>query len=613
MRIVIPKNTARGGFWRDFWALFKPYWTSEERARACLLLAVIATLTLASVYMDVLFNRWYNLFYNALQAKNKLEFFHQMWRFGVLATCYVVIGVYATYLTQMLQIRWRRWLTESYLQRWLADRTYYRMQLVNGQTDNPDQRIAEDLRMFVDQTLNLSLGLLNAVVTLLAFVGILWVLSGTLEFRFSGTTYLAYGYMVWVALGYAIVGSWLTHRIGRPLIGLNFEQQRYEADFRFNLVRFRENMEGVALYRGEDDELRGFRSRFTRVFSNWWRIMRRQKLLNFFSSGYGQVAIVFPFLVAAPRFFSGALLLGGLMQTANAFGNVQRSLSWFINVYSGTGPNTGLAGWKATVDRLTSFHKAVLSAAAVQGASAGVARKTGAEGRLQLQHLDLALPDGQPLLSDVTLTVDQGSRLLIQGPSGSGKSTLFRGIAGIWPFASGSIVQPAKFDALFLPQRPYFPLGTLREAVCYPAAAGSFAEDQVRDALIAVGLPQLAPRLDESANWAAQLSGGEQQRVAFARALLHKPAWLFLDEATSQLDDVSQAQLYELLMRRLEHSAIVSIAHREDLARYHPVRVELRSTGDRSRAASVVEIPPTLAPAAGSTLHGPRCVPVRQP
>jgi putative ATP-binding cassette transporter len=486
------------------------------------------------------------------------------------------------------------------------------MQLVNGRTDNPDQRIAEDLRMFVDQTLNLSLGLLNAVVTLLAFVGILWALSGTLEFALNGATYLAYGYMVWVALGYAVVGSWLTHRIGRPLIGLNFGQQRYEADFRFNLVRFRENMEGVALYRGEDDELRGFRSRFTRVFSNWWQIMRRQKLLNFFSSGYSQVAIVFPFLVAAPRFFSGALLLGGLMQTANAFGNVQRSLSWFINVYSGTGPNTGFAGWKATVDRLTSFDKAVLSAGTAPGSSPGIARKVGAEGHLRLQHLHLLLPDGQPLLSDVTLTVDRGARVLIQGPSGSGKSTLFRGIAGIWPFGRGSIVEPVEFNALFLPQRPYFPLGTLREAVCYPAAVSNFTEDQVRDALGAVGLSQLAPRLDESANWAVQLSGGEQQRVAFARALLHKPAWLFLDEATSQLDDVSQTRLYQLLTRRLEHSTIVSIAHRDELARYHPVRVELRSIGDGSRAVSVIEVPPTFTPAAG-TAPGPRPTPARQP
>jgi len=576
------QSTGPSRFWRDSWTLIRPYWTSEEKTAAWILLLVIIAMTLTSVYMDVLFNRWYNLFYDALQAKNKLAFFHQMWRFCVLATIYIVIGVYATYLTQMLQVRWRRWLTDSYLQQWLADRTYYRLQLVNGGTDNPDQRISEDLRMFVDQTLSLSLGLLNAVVTLIAFVGILWGLSGALEIGLNGSRYLLYGYMVWVAMAYATVGSWLTHLIGRPLIGLNFAQQRFEADFRFNLVRFRENAEGVALYHGEKDELRGFRARFTEVFSNWWRIMRRQKLLNFYTSGYGQVAIIFPFLVAAPRFFSGALLLGGLMQTANAFGNVQRSLSWFINAYSGTGPNTGFAGWKASVERLTSFHNNVLATRLRRVSHARLTRRSGTEGRLDLQHVDLLLPNGTPLLSDASLSLDPGARILIRGASGSGKSTLFRALAGIWPFGRGSIVEPARFDALFLPQRPYFPLGTLREAVCYPAPPDRFTDAQVSDALSAVGLPQLQSRLDESSNWTLQLSGGEQQRVAFARALLHQPGWLFLDEATSHLDEADQARLYDLLLRSLKDSTIVSIAHRSELARYHPVRIDLRSTADGS-------------------------------
>jgi len=584
-----PQPPARTRFWRDFWTLFRPYWSSEEKAAAWLLLLVIVVLTLASVYMDVLFNRWYNLFYNALQEKNTHAFFHQMWRFCGLAAVYIVIGVYATYLTQMLQVRWRRWLTDRYLQQWLEQQTYYRMQLVNGSTDNPDQRISEDLRMFVDQSLNLSLGLLSAVVTLIAFVGILWVLSGTLELAWNGAHYLFYGYMVWVAVAYAVVGSWLTHRIGRPLIGLNFEQQRFEADFRFNLVRFRENMEGVALYHGESDELRGLRARFTHVFSNWWSIMRRQKFLNFYTSGYAQVAIIFPFLVAAPRFFSGAILLGGLMQIANAFGNVQRSLSWFVNAYSGAGPNTGLAGWKATVERLTSFHNAVLTARVPPAPSARLQRALDAERRLELQHVDLMLPNGQPLLSDATLSLEPGARVLIRGPSGSGKSTLFRALAGIWPFGRGRISVPASFDALFLPQRPYFPLGTLREAVCYPASPLRFPEAQVREALLAVGLPQLQSRLDESANWAQQLSGGEQQRVAFARALLQQPSWVFLDEASSNLDDPSQARLYELLVQRLPRSTIVSIAHRDELARYHPLRLELRSSADGSHVLSKVE------------------------
>jgi len=562
----------RSGFWRDFWTLFKPYWFSEERMTARLLLVAIIALTLASVYMDVQFNTWYNLFYNTMQDKNRSEFFHQMLRFCVLAGIYIVIYVYATYLNQMLQIRWRRWLTERYLSEWFADRTYYRMQLSASQTDNPDQRIAEDLKLFVDSTLSLSLGLLNAVVTLVAFLGILWALSGTLEFAFGGQTYVLYGYMVWVALGYAVVGTTLAHRIGRPLIGLNFNQQRFEADFRFNLVRFRENVEGVALYRGEEDEMRGLRGRFTQVFSNWWAIMRRQKNLNFFTISYNQIAVIFPFLVAAPRFFSGAIQMGGLIQISHAFGKVQEALSWFINLYS------SIAAWKATVDRLTSFHNAIVSCQEQTRAHPGIDTVKDGGAILALDHVELDLPTGQPLLTNANLTIAPGSRVLVEGPSGSGKSTLFRAIAGIWPFGRGLIHRPQDFQALFLPQRPYFPLGTLREAVLYPMGSTSRSDEEVKDALTAVGLSHLTARLDESANWALRLSGGEQQRVAFARALLQKPEWLFLDEASSNLDDASQARLYDLLTHRLKDSTIVSIGHREGLAEYHQQRVALQAT-----------------------------------
>jgi len=565
-------SKVRSDFWRDFWTLFKPYWFSEERVTARLLFIAIIALTLASVYMDVQFNTWYNLFYNTMQDKNRSEFFHQMLRFCVLAGIYIVIYVYSTYLNQMLQIRWRRWLTERYLTEWLADRTYYRMQLNASQTDNPDQRVAEDLKLFVDSTLSLSLGLLNAVVTLVAFLGILWVLSGTLEFAIGGQTYVLYGYMVWVALAYAVVGTILAHKIGRPLIALNFNQQRFEADFRFNLVRFRENVEGVALYRGEEDEMRGLRGRFTQVFSNWWAIMRRQKNLNFFTISYNQIAVIFPFLVAAPRFFSGAIQMGGLIQISHAFGKVQEALSWFINLYS------SIAAWKATVDRLTGFHNAIVYSQEQTRVQPGIDTVKDGGTTLALDHLELDLPTGQPLLSNANLSIAPGTRVLIEGPSGSGKSTLFRAIAGIWPFGRGLIHRPQDFQALFLPQRPYFPLGTLREAVLYPMGSTSRSDEEVKDALTAVGLSHLTTRLDESANWALRLSGGEQQRVAFARAVLQKPQWLFLDEASSNLDDASQARLYDLLTHRLRDSAIVSIGHREELAGYHQQRVALQAT-----------------------------------
>ena len=562
-------------FIRDLWALLRPYWTSEERRSAWLLLIANIVLTLAMVYMTVLFNQWYNLFYNTLQDKAQAEFFHQIGRFCVLAAIYIVIAVYRIYLNQMLQIRWRRWLTDRYLKDWLADRNYYRMQLKGDGTDNPDQRIAEDFRLFVENSLSLGLGFLNAAVTLASFIGILWSLSGPLEIPLGGATYIIYGYMVWVAIVYAIVGTWLTHKIGKPLIPLNFNQQKYEADFRFNLVRFRENSEGVALYRGEEDELRGFRSRFMAVVDNWWAIMKRQKLLTFFTVGYNQAAVVFPFVVGAPRYFSGAIQLGGLVQISNAFGQVQGALSWFIGAY------TDFASWKATVDRLSGFRKAILLTQEESRAGAGPAVVSDATiDDLELRDLELALPTGRALVSRINARVEPGERVLIKGPSGSGKSTLFRAIAGIWPFGTGQVRQPSEFHSLFLPQRPYFPIGTLRQVVSYPAAAETFGDAQLRDALAAAGLAHFADRLDEQQNWTQQLSGGEQQRVAIARALLQKPAWLFLDEATSALDEPSQERMYELITERLKDATIISIAHRAALIDFHGKLWELKPDGD---------------------------------
>ena len=562
-------------FIRDLWALLRPYWKSEERRSAWLLLVANIVLTLGLVYMSVLFNQWYNLFYNTLQNKDMKEFYHQLGRFSVLAAIYIAIAVYQVYLNQMLQIRWRRWLTDRYLGDWLANRNYYRMQLKGDGADNPDQRISEDFRMFVDDSLSLGLGFLNAAVTLGSFAGILWLLSGPIEIPINGTRYVIYGYMVWVAIVYAIGGTWLTHKIGKPLIPLNFNQQRYEADFRFNLVRFRENSEGVALYHGEEDELGGFRDRFAHVVDNWWAIMKRQKLLTWFTASYNQVAVVFPFVVGAPRYFSGAIQLGGLVQISNAFGQVQGALSWFIGAY------TTFASWKATVDRLTGFHNAIFLTQEEFRAGTGPAVVPDpAIDDLVLRNLELSLPTGRVLLSGINLSVERGERALIKGPSGSGKSTLFRAIAGIWPFGAGQVRVPREFHALFLPQRPYFPIGTLRQMVTYPGPLEAFSDSQVRDAVNATGLGHFAERLDEQQNWAQQLSGGEQQRVAIARALLNRPEWLFLDEATSALDEPSQARLYQLLSERLKDATIITIAHSSALADFHSRRWELKADRD---------------------------------
>ena len=567
----------RSKFLRDTWRLIKPYWSSEEKASAWLLLAAVVGLTLGMVYMNVQFNDWYNLFYNSLQEKDKDAFFKLLGKFTILATIYIAMAVYAFYLNQMLQIRWRRWLTDDYLKQWLADRAYYRLQLTGSPADNPDQRIAEDFKIFVDETLSLSLGFLNAAVTLGSFIGILWGLSGPLAVPLNGGEVVIPGYMVWAALVYAIAGTWLTHKIGKVLIGLNFNQQRYEADFRFALVRFRENTEGVALYAGEPDELRGFRSRFTGVVDNWWKIMKRQKVLNTFTIGYNQLAVIFPFVVAGNRYFAGTIQLGGLMQISNAFGQVQGSLSWFIGAY-----NT-FAVWKATADRLVGFHDAIENARAQMRSKTGVQQSQETESDLVIDNLSLTLPDGSPLVAASSALIKPGESVLIRGPSGSGKSTLFRAIAGIWPFGAGQIRLPLNRPGLFLPQRPYLPVGTLREVIAYPMRDSGFSDKNISDALTTVGLTHLSARLNEQQNWSMQLSPGEQQRVAFARAVLQQPAWLFLDEATSSLDENAEQQLYRMLKEKLPQTTIISIGHRPSLQEFHTRTLELKGDGHGSR------------------------------
>jgi putative ATP-binding cassette transporter len=431
---------------------------------------------------------------------------------------------------------------------------------VDKGTDNPDQRIADDLNIFVDLTITLALGLLSAVVTLVSFVGILWAISGALSFM----GFEIPGYMVWVALVYAIAGTWISHLIGRPLIGIGFEQQRHEANFRYSLVRLRENAEGVALYRGEAEELTGFRARFAAVIDIWWTKMLKTKQLGWFQSFYGQVAIIFPFVVASPRFFSGSMPLGGIFQIASAFGQVQGALSWFITAY------TSFANWKATVDRLTTFTEALERARALK--AEGTREESGAAG-LSVEGLHLALPQGTPLLDAATVKLEQGESVLVTGPSGSGKSTLFRALAGIWPYWQGRISLPKGARLLFLPQRPYLPIGSLKHAVAYPGDAARMSDDDARAALQAVGLPKLADDLMREENWAQLLSGGEQQRLAMARALLNKPDWLFMDEPTASLPDDAQAQLYALLKEKLPATTIVSIGHRPGLEQLHERRL----------------------------------------
>jgi vitamin B12/bleomycin/antimicrobial peptide transport system ATP-binding/permease protein len=565
---------------RRIWALTTPFFSSDQKWKARGLLAAIVLLNLGAVYMLVLMNEWNRAFYDALQAKNQSVFWAQLLRFTYLAFGYIVIAVYKFYLTQLLDVRWRAWMTTHYLERWLAGQTFYRMELARfsggaGSPDNPDQRIQEDLSLFTSYSVSLSMGLLNALVTLASFIGILWSLSGGFVFHWEGSTYELHGFMVWAALAYCVAGSVLTHYIGRPQIPLNFTQQRYEADFRHHMVRVREYSEAIALDRGEQVERKHLDVRFGAVLANYLRLIRAQKNLIWFTSFFQQAAVVFPMLVAAPRFFAGAIQLGELMQIASAFGQVQDSLSWFVDNYS------SLAAWRATSDRLTSFEASV--AAQDREPRAAVARDTTG---LRAEGLTLALPDGSVLLSDLDLRVDPCDSVMIKGPSGSGKSTLFRAFAGIWPFTRGRVDVPA--DSMCIPQNPYFPDGSLRDALAYPDAAAGYSDVQLQEALDAALLPQLAGRLDDEDAWSQKLSGGERQRLALARVFLKQPAWVFADEATSALDERAERTIYLRLLdlARRRGGSLISIGHRPALAEFHrhTWEVQPRPGGDSGAA-----------------------------
>lgn len=544
-------------------ALAAPYFRSEQKWKARALLATIVALNLGAVYMLVLNNQWYARFYDALQNKDQAIFWKEIVVFCWIAAGYILIAILKFYLTQLLQMHWRAWMTRNYLARWMAEHTFYRLELARyagydgGTPDNPDQRIQEDMQLFTDYTMTLSMGLLNAVVTLLSFIGILWGLSGTVDF--FGVT--VPGSMVWIALVYCVAGTVITHYIGRPLIGLNFQQQRYEADFRHHLVRVREYSEAIALDRGEQVEHRQLDIRFGAVLANYLRLIRQQKNLVAFTASFGQASVIFAFIVQAPRFFSGAIQLGQLMQVNSAFGRVQDSLSWFVDNYD------RVAVWRATADRLTSFDAAMRAHA---GARETLARDPAPA--LAAEGLTIALPDGTPLLENTALAVQPGASVLLQGPSGSGKSTLFRAFAGIWPFARGRVQIPD--DAMFIPQRPYVPDGRLRDALAYPKPASDYNDPQLLQALDDALLPDLADRLDDHDAWSQKLSGGEQQRLAIARVLLRRPTWLFADEATSALDAEAENILYKRL-QALVHSAggaMVSIAHRASVGAFHTQR-----------------------------------------
>jgi vitamin B12/bleomycin/antimicrobial peptide transport system ATP-binding/permease protein len=557
------------------WRIARPYFGSEDRRAGRLLLAAVIAIELSIVGLTVLFNTWNNVFYNALQNRDWNAFVTQLIYFCFIAGALVVLAVYQLYLNQWLQIRWRRWLTRAYLDHWLEGANHYRMQLLGDAADNPDQRISEDIRQFIELTLFIGLKLLNAVVTLGSFLFILWSLSAEAPLHLFGVQLSIPGYLLWAALIYACIGTAITHLIGRPLIALNFQQQRYEADFRFSLVRVRENSEQVALLNGEAAERDRLLLRFGNVVANWYAIMTRQKRLIFFTASYQQAAVVFPFIMASPAYFANVVQLGGLMQTANAFGRVQEALSVFVEIYR------NLAEWRAVIERLSGFDQSVANARSLAVTPPVIGIAAGEASAVSFKDLAVRLPNGVPLVNASDISIALGERVLVSGPSGSGKSTLFRALAGVWPFGSGTITVPKNARLMILPQRPYFPIAPLAAAVAYPAEPRTYDDARVAELVAAVGLPELAKHIEQEAHWNRMLSLGEQQRLGIARALLHAPDFVFLDEATASLDEPAEAALYHLLEQRLGRATVVSIGHRATLAAFHRRRLAFSREGDR--------------------------------
>jgi putative ATP-binding cassette transporter len=548
-------------FVKNVWALTKSYWQSEEKKKAYLLLLAIIALTLGVVFMLVQLNQWYNIFYSALQNYEKEKIFSELFHFSWLAFIYIILAVYAFYLQQVLIINWRRWLTNQYIDDWLNHKTYYRLQMFGTATDNPDQRISEDVRMFVEYTLRFGIGILKAFTTFASFVLILYNLSGPLQFKLAGMDIHIPGYLVWTALLYSMLGTWLTYKVGNKLVGLNFVQQKYEADFRFAMMRMRENAESVAFYSGEGHEGSVFKKRFSLLLNNFWNIIKKQKQLTWLNSWYSQIAIIFPLVVAMPRYLAKEITLGGLMQISSAFGRVQESLSYFVEMYS------AIAEWQAVVERLTGFGLH-MEQVKQESAQQDLQRQPGATDAITATEMSVTLPDESAVLKNVSFTLAPGTNVLIKGVSGSGKSTLLRALAGIWPYVNGTLEIPAEDKLMFIPQRPYLPLGTLKESLLYPGTE-SRTDEELKELMEDCCIGYLYDKLYMEADWSHVLSVGEQQRLAFVRALIYKPVWLFLDEASSALDEETEAKVYTLLLEEAPQTTLVSVGHRSTLNKYH--------------------------------------------
>ncbi|MBY0292561.1 MAG: ABC transporter ATP-binding protein/permease [Alphaproteobacteria bacterium] len=560
-------------FLRQVWIhLIRPYWTSEEKWIAMSLLGSHLALMGLFISLSVWLNYWQNDLYTSIQELNSSAFFSLLGQFCIIAFFAIIAFMLKSYLLQKLHIRWRRWLTENFLKNWTKDRRYYALQLKGKGTDNPDQRIAEDIIQFITNSLTLSIGLLQEVIMLISFLGILWGLSGTLHIPLGSFSVSIPGYMCLGAILYAIGGTFISIYLGRPLIHLDYEQQKREADFRYSLLRFRENVEGVALYGGEEKEKRIFSSRFSPIVDNFNAVLKRMLKIHAWSSLYGQIDGIYPTLLAAPRLFAKEITFGGFMQTITAFKQVSHSLSFIITNYP------SIASWCATTNRLLEFKLNLETLPPCP-----LSHSTHEHEVVHIACDHIALPHGAILNEDLHFSFIKGEDTLITGRTGVGKSTLARVIAGLWPYGKGDVKRPSS-PFLFLPQKPYMPLGTLEDVLQYPASHAS--PEDIENALEDVGLGHFMSSLQETNDWARILSLGEQQRIAIARTLLTKPHWLVLDEATSAMDEASEAHLYRLLKEKLPETTFISIGHRESLKLFHTREICLEEAFSQNRVAA---------------------------
>lgn len=564
------KKYLKGDFLKNVWLLTRSYWSSEEKYKAYILLTVIIALSLAQIYALVLLNKWYQTFYSALQVYDNAVIIQSVKDFCVIAGGYILVGILAYYLKSVLQIRWRIWMTKKYLVDWLDERTYYLLQVFEKQTDNPDQRISDDIRLFVENTITLVIDFIKNVVLLISFIGILWTLSGDLDLSPFGINFVIPKYMVWATIIYALVGTYLTDKIGRVLGKLNFIQQKYEADFRFSMVRLRENSENVAFYEGENYESEHLNKRFAILIENLWRIINRQKWVVALTTGYSQMAVIVSLVLAIPKYLSKQIDLGTLMQITAAFGRVQDALSFFVDSY------VKIAEWSAIIGRLTSFHthmQFVKEHYSEENVFVGVSPNQD----LQVENATVSLPNGGVLIKDLNISFSEASTWLVKGASGTGKSTFLRVVAGLWPYVEGKIYYP-QGQRMFLPQKSYLPLGSLREVLLYPGCS-EINDEQIKQVLQKVHLSELSGHLDKEKDWSQIFSLGEQQRIAFARVLLHKPKWLFLDEATSAMDEELEYAMYSLLKKELPQTTLISVGHRSTLHDFHTKQLQLLGDG----------------------------------